>query len=109
MSKRAAYSDGAFPLYAAATKSRAPSRCNAIPRLRASVETRRISSKSNVWPCRRRTGDSIEITPTSVATRPEAVRASAVSISVQGTVAFPGASGMSVSSESCAAPSPVSL
>ena len=72
-----------------------------MPRLRASAEIRRISSKSKVWPCSRRTGDSIEITPTSSWTRPDAVRASAASMSSHVTVAWPGASGSSVSCESC--------
>ena len=45
-----------------------------MPRLRASADTRRISSKSKASPCSRRTGDSIAMTPTSAGTRPDAVR-----------------------------------
>ena len=80
-----------------------------MPRLRASADTRRIWSKSNVSPCRRRTGDSIEMTPISVATRPEAVRSSTRSTSSHEKVALPGASGIRVSCDSCCAQSPVSL
>ena len=45
-----------------------------MPLSRAKAEMRFASSQSNIWPERRRIGLSITIAPTSVATRPPAVR-----------------------------------
>ena len=67
------------------------------------------SSQSNICPDRRRIGLSITIAPTSVATRPPAVRVSTASTSALVNVARPGASGISVSPDSVWQASPVSL
>jgi hypothetical protein len=80
-----------------------------MPRSRAFVETRFISSKSKVAWCSRRTGDSTEMAPTASATRPEAVRSRRRSTSSQRKVASPGARGTRLSCESCWAQSPESL
>ena len=53
---------------------RAPSRCMAMPLSRAKAEMRLASSQSNIWPERRLMGLSMTMAPTSVATRPPAVR-----------------------------------
>ena len=79
---------------------RAPSRCMPIPRSRASAAMRFASSQSNICPDSRRIGLSILMAPTSVATRPPAVRVSTASTSAVVNVARPGASGSSVCPES---------
>ena len=80
-----------------------------MPRARASFEIRSISAKSKAWFFSRRTGDSIEMAPTAVATRPDAVRARSRSTSSHLNVASPGARGTRLRAESVCAQSPESL
>ncbi len=80
-----------------------------MPLSRAKAEIRFASSQSNIWPERRLTGLSITMAPTSVATRPPAVRVMTASTSAFVNVARPGASGISVRPESVWHASPVSL
>ena len=60
---------------------------------RANAVIRSISASSNASPVFLRTGDSMEMTETGVATRPLAVRSSKAFTSSSVKVARPGASG----------------
>ena len=109
MSNIRAYSATDRPVNPACRKIRAPSRCVRIPSARAKAVIRSITASSNASPVFLRTGDSIEMTETGVATRPLAVRSSSARTSSRVKVARPGASGISLMLLRVWRVSPVSL